>query len=375
MKKGHCLLILIIAVMACRKNYNPPVVAANANYLVVEGIINTGSDSTMFNLSRTVNIKQKIVANPELNAIVSVESDNNAIYPLQAAGNGKYVSPGLNLDNSRTYRLRINTADGKAYLSDFLKVKISPPIDSVGYIVESNGVQIYLNTHDPTNSTRYYLWQYDETWKFNSFFDSYFVLSADTVAFRRPDQQVYFCYASDTTTTIVLNSSAKLTQDVIYQTPITFLSAGSEKIEDRYSILIKQYALTPGAYNYYQLLKTNTQNLGSIFDAQPSQLPGNIHEVNNPAEPVIGYITAGTVSQKRIFVDNRYLPAWLPATYYQMINCAADTMTMNSKAKFDFYYLHNPPYYIPTVLKISGAYPICVDCTFRGTKTPPPFWQ
>src|ERR1700722_17822099 len=114
MTKKTCVLV-ILAFVACRKAYNPPVVAANANYLVVEGIINTGSDSTIFNLSRTVNIKQKIVANPELNANVAVESDNNVVYPLQTAGNGKYVSPGLNLDNTRKYRLRINTADGKTY--------------------------------------------------------------------------------------------------------------------------------------------------------------------------------------------------------------------------------------------------------------------
>jgi len=372
--KRLCLL-MILALMTCRKAYNPPAITANVNYLVVEGIINTGSDSTIFNLSRTVNIKQKIVANPELNAVVSVESDNNATYPLLAAGNGKYASPGLNLDNTHKYRLRINTADGKAYLSDFLTPKISPPIDSIGYIVETNGVQVYLNTHDPANATRYYLWEYNETWKFHAFFDSYFAINADTVALRRPDQQVYYCYASDTTSTIVLNSSAKLAQDVIYQTPITFVSSGAEKIEDRYSILVKQIALSPEAYSYYQLLKTNTENLGTIFDAQPSQLPGNIHEVNNPAEPVIGYISAGTVSQKRIFIDSRNLPAWLSVTYYDMIDCAADTMTMTSQSKFNYYYLHNPPYYIPTFLKLFGAYPICVDCTFRGTKTPPPFWQ
>jgi len=371
----YCFLILIIFAIACRKAYNPPVVAANANYLVVEGSINTGSDSTIFYLSRTVNIKQKIVANPELNAVVSVESNDNVIYPLQPAGNGKYVSPGLNLDNTRTYRLRINTAGGKAYLSDFLTPKVSPPIDSVGYIVQSNGLQVYLNTHDPANASRYYMWQYNETWMFNSFFDSEFIISADTVALRPANQQVYYCFASDSTSTIVLNSSAKLSQDVIYQTPITFLPSTSEKIEDRYSILIKQYALTPDAYSYYQQLKTNTQNLGSIFDPEPSQLPGNIHEVNNPAEPVIGYITAGTVSQKRIFIDSRNLPAWLPFTYYQMIGCAADVMAINTQAEIDFYYLHNPPYYMPTTSPGAGAYPICTDCTLRGTKTPPPFWQ
>jgi hypothetical protein len=375
MKKIAYMVILSMSAISCRKAYNPPVVAGNANYLVVEGIINTGPDSTIINLSRTVNLSQKIVNNPELNATVTVESDQNGSFPLQAVANGMYVSPGLNLDDSRMYRLRINTADGKTYLSDFGTPKISPPIDSVGVFVQPKGLQIYLSTHDPSNNTRYYLWVYNETWLFHPYFTSYYIISGDSARLRTASEDVYTCFATDTTSTIVINSSAKLTKDVIYQTPITFLPSTSEKIEDRYSINIKQYAITPAAYNYYQLLKTNTENLGTIFDAQPSQLPGNIHEVGNPAEPVIGYISVGTVAQKRIFIDNRNLPAWLPITYYDAIGCFHDTLNINSVAQFDYYYLHKPPYFIPSILPNKGVYAICADCTLRGTKITPPFWK
>jgi hypothetical protein len=71
----------------------------------------------------------------------------------------------------------------------------------------------------------------------------------------------------------------------------------------RYSILVKQYALTEDGYHYYQILKKNTESLGSIFDAQPSELTCNFHSLQDPTEIVIGFFSASSVVQKRIFID------------------------------------------------------------------------
>ena len=44
----------------CRKPYLPPVIATNSNYLVVEGVIDPGRDSTTIRLSRTVALSSTI---------------------------------------------------------------------------------------------------------------------------------------------------------------------------------------------------------------------------------------------------------------------------------------------------------------------------
>jgi hypothetical protein len=49
-----------------------------------------------------------------------------------------------------------------------------------------------------------------------------------------------------------------------------------------YYIKLSQYALSHDAYLFYQKLKKNTEQLGSIFDAQPSELSSNIHCVTDP---------------------------------------------------------------------------------------------
>ena len=359
--------------MACKKPYNPPVVANNGSYLVVEGVINSGSDSTKIMLSRTVNISSAVTANPVTGATLTVESDQNAVYPLNEAGNGNYVSPGLNLDNGRQYRLRIKTSDNE-YLSDFVPVNVTPPIDSIGYTVVSipdTGIQIYANTHDLNTNSRYYRWDFSEAWRFHAqYFSLYISNGSNAIVLRQPSQWRFYCFSSDSSSDIVLGSSAKLQNNVIYQSPIAFIPSTSEKIEVEYSILLREYSLTAGAYNFWTNLKKNTEQLGSIFDAQPSQVAGNIHNTANSAEPVIGYVSVCSVQSKRVFIRRNDLPDPWVATY--PYSCSIQGVGVQGPAFL--YPLPND--FVP----MDGAgetftTTTCADCTLRGTQTVPPFWK
>jgi hypothetical protein len=389
MKSRYIYILGLMGLLAvsCRKPYTPPAIKGVNHYLVVEGVINTGNDSTLVKLSRTVNISSDSSSIPELNAQIAIQNSQGQSYNLKELGNGSYSSAVLNLDNTLQYRLNITTSDGKNYVSDYVAAKASPPIDSVGFIVKSNGLQIYVNTHDPANNTRYYRWDYKETWQFHAEYYSTYITNGDTILPRPSAQQIYQCWANSISTDIEIGSSAKLVKDVIYQDPITFIIPTSEKIELEYSILIKQYALTSDAYNYFNQLKENTEELGSIFDAQPSQLTGNIHCVTNPSIPVIGYITAGAIQQKRIFIFNTQLPNnWITLYPY---NCGQDTaLYYNPATKMnDVAHLLVPinspeiittPTYFPNSPVISGYLytdPECGDCTIRGTTTEPSFWK
>ncbi|MDB5136143.1 MAG: hypothetical protein JWP37_2746 [Mucilaginibacter sp.] len=392
MKKTAYIAFLIVSALVvtagCKKPYLPPVVAVSSNFLVVEGLINTGSnlqDSTIIKLSRTVKLASSNSSNPELKATVKVESDANVSYPLAETGDGYYMAPGLNLSAANKYRLQIITADSRTYQSDFVQVKNSPPIDSVKYLVKSDGVQININTHDPANKTTYYRWSYDETWIIHSNYNSHEELITtpfDTIVFRPAADQIYRCWQSHIANVIVLASTANLKQDVISQNELTSVASTSEKISDRYTILVKQYALTGDAFKYWQQLKKNTEQLGSIFDAQPSEIPGNIHCITNPSEPVLGFMSAGTFSQSRIFIDNLDLPLWkaTPA----ITGCTVDVFPYKDADGIDevrtfLYFGHEIPLDAiqPPGSPISGytaALPKCVDCTLRGTKTQPSFW-
>jgi len=384
---------------SCRETYTPPQITTNSSYLVVEGVINTGTDSTIFKLSRTVRLNAKTTTQNETHAIVTVESDANAIYTLKEITPGTYASAPLGLSSTAKYRLRIitNTNNHTTYLSDFVPVKNSPPIDSVGYNLPANGLQVYANTRDATNNTRYYRWEYKETWVYTSAYDAGFIVVNNHILLRTPAQSIYTCWQNASSTDIVLASSAKLTQDVMYQAPITLVPMVSAKLSSRYSILVKQYALTEDAFNFWQLLKKNTEQLGGIFDAQPSSITGNIHNIADYAEPVLGYISAGAVQQKRIFVDNKALPkGWGTDSPFSSCSSYPDNPLnpiIVPRSDYNYYFfgmsMAPPPFiYIPiSIYQVHpgptgpdtafDAVPVnCADCRMAGGSiNKPSFWQ
>jgi len=405
-KKKHALwlLLAVMAVYACRKPYNPPPIASPQGFLVVEGVI-TGSDSTFITLSRTVNIAALNTNNPELHASVAVESNQSVTYPLTELGNGVYACGPLNLDNTHQYRLTITTAAGQLFASDYVSMLNAPPIDSVTFNTkgtpQSAGLNVYVNTHDPTNTIKYYRWEYQETWIFNSQYASNYYSNGDTVLVRNSStQNITSCWGSDTSSNIVLGSTAKLAKAVISQQLLTSVASTSEKVSDEYSILVKQYALTPDAYIFYQNLQKNTEQLGSIFDAQPSQINGNFHCVTNPSQPVIGYVSIGAVTTQRIFVSNDVLPQWqttpvpqgcvlafdaaaggIPCCYYQFIT--PNGSVTNQVNEYINYLIGGDQEPLIPIEAIGIGQPIgytattraCADCTLRGTNIRPSFWK
>ncbi len=173
---------------------------------------------------------------------------------------------------------------------------------------------------------------------------------------------------------------------MVYQNLITTIPSTSEKIETKYSILLKQYALTKDAYLYWQNLQKNTEQLGSVFDAQPSTTSGNIHNAADPTEPVIGFISATNVKSKRVFISNDALPpSWQPAYPY---DCNADSTFVNRNGQKEVALFLVPigsatipiyAFYFPPGSNVIYGYLsstiACTDCTIRGTVKQPVFWK
>ena len=367
-----CVFLLMAA--ACKEEYPLPDETRNLNLLVVEGIVNSGSGPTVIRLSRSFDPTRVGVIIPETRAQVTVEGENNTIFPFTGNTRGEYTNNQLNLNNTVKYRLRIRTAGGKEYLSDYVPVQISPPIDSVHWKRTDEGIQMMVSTHDPQNQTWYYRWQYDETWEIHSDFISNFRWQ-DPMVVTRPDPfAIYFCWVSDASRRIFVNSSAKLTQDVIAGQQLDLIRLGAEKISVRYSILVTQYALTKEAYQFWEIMKKNTEQVGTLFDPQPSQLLTNIHSVSDPTEPVIGFVSVGAPSQKRLFIRRNEVEPWRYRRECEVRNIPLDSL------RFFFsndVWIPLQEWYHPGTGRFAGyesGTRACVDCTVRGTNVRPSFW-
>ena len=373
----YLLLFVSFLLLMCKKKYDPPAIVAVNSYLVVDGFINANpNEATTIILSRTKNLNDSLPNIPELHAQISIMSNAGNVYPLTDPSNsGNYSSAFLNLNANNQYQLKIITADGHNYLSDLVPVKKSPPIDSLTWQQDSS-LTVYLNSHDPNNNTIYYKWNYIETWEHYSPVQTFWVQNHGVITYADASNQTDSCWTTANSTTIITGSSVALAQDIISRAPITTIAQNDVRIKARYSILVQQIPLTVNAYNYWLLIQKNSQELGTLFDPQPSQLTGNIHPLTNPNEPVIGYITAATTTQKRIFISNSQLNNWDWRISYN----ACDTKLIGTDPLNTFAYTYTDTAYAPWYF--TGFTPslyvtkkTCIDCReYGGVTTRPTFW-
>jgi Domain of unknown function (DUF4249) len=375
------IFVLDMGGLNCKEVYNPTSIQNNPFILVVDGIVISGNDSTIITISRTKSLTDSAHLAKELNANVSVLGVSGVEYPFFNQGNGRYVTDHLPLDISQQYQLKIVTSDGNEFRSKPDSVHPSPAIDSVYWILDSAGAHVYVNTHDPTNNTRYYRWENVESWEYHSAFDSHLIyIDENNIVLRELANQIFRCYQTQVYPYIDVTSTSRLSSDVVYKYEVVSVPIGSEKISAVYSDLIKQYAITAEAFDFWTNLKKNTEQLGTLFDLQPFSELGNIQCVNNPDAICIGFISFSTLQKQRIFITKNQVYSWNYYPYY-------DRCILNSASPAIISQFFTPPggpygYSMvgqgldsnhATVYLYSSN--LCVDCTVHGgITTKPSYW-
>ncbi|HSZ33886.1 MAG TPA: DUF4249 domain-containing protein [Puia sp.] len=376
--KAKIWFLILILFWACKDKYTPHINSSGSGILVVEGFINTGNGPTNILLTRTAPLND-VSTIPEPGAQVEVESEHGARFSLSETSAGNYSIDRIPIDSNQKYRIHIKTSNGLDYLSALTEVKITPPIDTVGYDTASDHLTIYVSTHDNRNKSEYYEWYYQETWKYFAFTLSNFKYTPAGIEPRdtKDADTLYNCWAYNQSTDILLASSENLSSDVIYKFPLQTISYfTTNRLRDRYSILVKQIVLTKDWYEWKQQLKKNTEQLGSIFDAQPSETGGNIVCTTDSSQRVIGFIGCTSEIDKRIFISRSQIPDVAVFTGYE--SCIADTVDFGSYSIF----ANGSELIINLAVRPGGAEVgylassrECMICSLHGgTSVKPSFW-
>ncbi len=302
--------IAFVFALGCIEPYEPKIKQDVVNILVVEGFMNATDETASVKLSQTLTISDPGEPTPESHANVSIQSSLGDSYLLTEQDSGLYVAKDILIDKSAFYTLHITTQDGIAYASDTIRAKGTPAIDSLNFGVSSDerNLTVQVSTHDPTNTSRYYAWDYVETYQYHAAFYSGYVYRDGKLLHRLPEEDIYTCWRSVPSTNITIATSSGLGEDVINHHSIAYVPKESPKISIRYSILVKQRAISAAEYDYLTVLRKTTESLGGIFGTTPATIIGNIHRVDDESFPVLGYFSGGEVTQKRFFIERNQLP-------------------------------------------------------------------
>jgi len=383
----HIFIAVSLILTGCIKPFDPQIEEMEESYLVVDALIDIRTGQGKIILSRTQSLDVVNRITYEAGSSVWLETENGKEIPFIEINEGVYTSELLGFEKNDIIRLNINTKENGAYQSDFVPVKISPEIDSISWKADDDGLNFYVNTHDPTNNTRYYRWEYIETAEYNSRFFSKYIYNGNTEEIEYRDQinqNIYICWRTDTSTNILLGNSSKLTEDLIIEKEIRRFGPESWEHRFKYSILVRQFALTEEEYDYWNTIEQSTENIGSLNDTQPSNIVSNIRSITNPGQPVIGFFSVGSSTEKRAIVHTNELPInWKNRGYFIPNFC--DESDAEIIYVEDFYaefaesaLIVDVIYSLFTgeIVQVIIASDECIDCSYakRGSPIRPEYW-
>jgi hypothetical protein len=372
--KKHISLYALAAFLfsSCLDPYSPPATTDNVDLLVVDGFLSVTSSSVAVRLSHAVALDDSGVPPAEQNAHVRLEESDGGFVTLSGDADGNYTATGLIIDASKKYRVHIQTLGGKEYFSDYVDVLKTPDIDSVTWRA-SDKVTLYVNTHDDTGESKYYLWNYVETYEYSAPYPAGYEMQNGEPTYLPVDERVDICWKTNPSTTILVTSSERLSVDLIRDFPLVVIPAGNSKISRRYSLLVNQRTISKEGYTFWTQLQKTTESLGGLFDPMPSEVVGNVHSATNANEAVLGFFSAGEEKQQRIFINNRDLPdeiRRMPLPF-----CPLDSVEMAIVRTLSDHTFLVYPYGVPVTLGYISTTTECMDCRVKGGVTQKPdFW-
>jgi hypothetical protein len=247
--------------------------------------------------------------------IVIIDDQGNT-FNLNQSDAGVYLiwMNSADLVAGRSYKIRVQTPDGQVLESAFDKMPNGP--DDIGdiYTVVENtptndpdyniyGAQFYLDFSAAEDDSRYYRWKLTETWEYHTQYPIEFYYDGTVHQVSPPDTSQKYCWKTQLVEDVFTLSTVHLTENALNGIPLNFIYSSSNRLEVLYSLLIEQSALSEDAFNFWDKLRVNSLQDGGLYTTQPLAIKGNIENLSNPENEVLGFFQASSLTTKRIFVE------------------------------------------------------------------------
>ncbi|WP_430814387.1 DUF4249 domain-containing protein [Carboxylicivirga sp. RSCT41] len=391
------IVFLALSFSSCLEKYEVNI-KDYEDLLVVDALITDEVKNHRVYLSRSVP-NLDVQPSVESGALVIITDETGKEEVLTEIEPGVYETDKLQFIArvGGTYSLSVRTSNGTTYQSESCTLLPKSNIEDVRYKVgkewnsdeteEYNGLHIMVDGGSYEGG--YVRWLYDEDWKFKTPYPIMLDYNYELQDWERVRPVNEFCYKSHSSDQVIVHSFAGQSNSELKDKQVCFVpSEETDKLTVRYSINVKQLSISKQEYEFWNKLKISTEDVGDVFGVQPFSIRGNIKNINDGKEPVLGYFQTGSVASKRIFIDrNELVDLDLPIRKYNE-GCRVDTFIADGLS-------YSSPLEIYETLVITGSYnlyqgveaegsmaiiglllakPRCSDCRLTGNIQKPDFW-
>lgn len=301
------ILLLFASSVNCVSpyNYEPEEVGS---FLVVSGGINQLDAVNRIRLTWSTPYQTYSNARAIEGAQIVLVNSKNESEPFYYEEEGWYAHYGAQvpIQVGESYHIEIENL-GKRYRTDIQTVPEPILADSISYhvgfneFVNKNGsvitneiIEVFINT--PINvggEISYLRWKTDESWSLAE--RSCHPLATPKVCYVNDPISIdqIFIYSTENISGDYLPQ--KLVGDKINPKRIEFLS--------KHYFNVSQLTLNKKTYEYWEKVVQLANPDGDIFDLPPAPLPGNVYNVDNKNEIVLGYfeVTGKSITRKALY--------------------------------------------------------------------------
>lgn len=297
----------------------------------------------------------------------------------------------------RKYRLIIGTPDGNQYESEEEELLAPGEVSSVygEYLTlrseTDDGfdkrVQFFVNVDGVSDQNHNYRFEFEENYEIRVPVISFYEFDPTIPSIDLRSTSIRDCYVNEQSTDLLIATTSGQISSNLRDYPVVFIKEEEPDLLGKYSLTVKAYRISSNSYQFYKDLKENNESAGSFFDRQKGILLGNVSNVSDRSEPVLGYFEVSGVSQRhQIFErntwsDEGFSPDPLLLYCYDLLETVRTADLLSGQIKLEHRLIHTfadgsgslpgTPYLSFIVL----APAFCCDCQNYGTLNRPEFWD
>lgn len=300
---------------SCIIPYEPDINIKDINKYVVSGQLsdNQTIQTVLVSMASAVGDPQYI---PVSDCYIRIIDDLGNEFTMDEQSRGVYqvsINP-VYMETGRSFKISILTRDGTNIESDFDKIFDCPAVDSVYYEIrevpstiigqKKKELQFFVDLVADDVDTRYFKWEVVETWEHRAPYQREWFYDGQVHHIDPPDRSRMVCWSTELVKNVYTISTQNLVENRYHKLPLHMLTNQSQKMIHGYSLLINQFAMSESAYSYWDQLRINSSEQGGLYEKQPLAIRGNLHNLTDPSQEVLGYFSVSSVKSKRIFVPN-----------------------------------------------------------------------
>ena len=362
------IALLALTIYSCIKPFEAEIKGTDLSLYVVSGRITDleGYQYVNVSISSDVNAPSYL---PVTGCQAEIQDELGHAYPLEEEGNGSYRIwmrglPGM------AYRVRLVTLTGQEIVSGFDRMPFCPEVDSIYFETDEVsttdpgqpvlGIRFFADLDATGMESRFFKWELEETWEYHMDFAKEWYYDGAMNKIDPPDKSTQVCWYTGQVADIFTVSTSGLQENIYRRYPLHFVDNRTTKLTHIYSLLVKQYAISDLAYEYWDKLRTNSQSQGGLYEQQPLPVEGNLFLADDPGARVLGFFEAASVTTKRVFVSD------VPGLELDPRPLCAGPMELGIFGFSDFDPSEYPVYFTRIDGTIYTLADDCVDCRLHG---------